>query len=239
MNSNTMTDAAEFTSFFEGFQRRIDVIRDYQQKLNRFVAQDFNLIDFLRPDEYRISELIAFLLDPVERHGQGAIFLQAFLAQLASVPAATMLQSRLADGGKVTVHLEEPTRARRRIDILVSISPEVVIGIENKPWAVDQPAQLAHYAEDLKNRYRSWALIYVRGDGGEPGEGTLPEERRRELLSQGCYAEWSYPVDFANWVTTCAKICEADKLRWLLRDFHSYVLSSFSLTGQENAGNVG
>jgi hypothetical protein len=225
-----MTSVAGFAAFFEDLQRRIGTIREYRQELNRFVAQDFNLLDFLRPVEYRMSELIAFLLDPRGVHGQGAAFLQAFLDRLDTVPVALELKSRLIAGQKVDITLEEPTRARRRIDILVSIG-QAAVGIENKPWAADQLAQLADYASDLEVRFPlHWALVYLRGDGRIPSEDVLPSERRGQLRSSGRYVEWCYVPDIADWVGICTKLCEADKMRWLLRDFHTFVLNTFRPT---------
>lgn len=227
-------------NFFEDFSHRISVMRDYRQQLNRYMALQFNLIDFLRPNEYRLSELIAFLLDPRAGHGQGTVFLHKFLECLErdSLPAASRLLSLLTTGERVRVKLEDQTLAYRRIDIVVGIG-EVGIGIENKPWALDQFAQLADYADDLKQRYRvAWALVYLRGYAGAPSEQALEPERRRRLLADRHYVEWSYVPHVANWIEACANICAAEKVRWLLRDFHAYVLNSFNC-GSLDMSNVG
>lgn len=232
--------SGNFSNFFDEFEHRITVLRCYREQLNRFVAQEFNLIDFLRPDEYRLSELIAFLLNPRAEHGQGPIFLQKFLERLQrdSVPAASRLLSLLAKGDGVRLKLEDQTLAHRRIDIVIGIG-SVGIGIENKPWALDQIDQLEDYARDLEQRYRlGWALVYIRGYTGAPSEQALPPERRKELLADHHYVEWSYVPDIADWIETCASVCAAEKVRWLLRDLHAYVLNSFNL-GSSDSGNVG
>lgn len=71
--------------FFDELRNRLALARDYDGQLNRLLAQRFNLVDFLQPDEYRLSELTALLLDPAGSHGQGQAFLRQFLSRL---PAA-------------------------------------------------------------------------------------------------------------------------------------------------------
>jgi hypothetical protein len=146
-----------------------------------------------------------------------------------AVEALEISAKRLPPGHALLLDRAKTTLAHRRIDIVVGIG-DVGIGIENKPWAVDQIAQLADYAKDLEQRYRlGWALIYVRGYAGAPSDQTLPPERRKQLLADHQYVEWSYMPDLAGWIETCESICAAEKVRWLLRDFHAYVLNSFNL----------
>jgi PD-(D/E)XK nuclease superfamily len=203
------------------------------EKLNRALASEFNFIDFLRPDELRVSELIAFLLDPRGGHGQGAAFLQRFLQYLNNVEAATAMSEEVANGMSVHVALEQPTRLGRRIDIVVSVG-QIGIGIENKPWAQDQEAQLSHYADYLEKRFRkAWALIYLRGYSGVPNDTVLPAERRRCLLENHSYIEWSYWADLAKWLKACIEVCEAEKVRWLLRDFLAYVQLNFDSVAEK------
>jgi hypothetical protein len=219
------------TEFFDSLQSRLDVLRGYRDKLNHLLAQDFNLVDLLHPDEYRLSALIAFLLDPNGGHGQRDSFLQRFLlrAQDQGIAAASALAKNILSGQEVHVALEESTRRNRRIDIVVSVG-SAAIGIENKPWAVHQDAQLADYAADLQ-RYESSGLIYLAGSPGEPSEESLPTTQRQYLLDQHRYAEWTYRHELAEWLAECSKVCEADKICWLLRDFRSYALTNFGLLG--------
>ena len=53
-----------------------------QQERSRLLGEEFNLFEILRVGHYEVtthSRLIAELLDPAGRHGQGALFLEAFL----------------------------------------------------------------------------------------------------------------------------------------------------------------
>lgn len=135
--------------------------------------------------------------------------------------------------------LEEPTRQRRRIDIVVSFGHSIGVGIENKPRAGPQLGQVDDYTKQLQAQYPTWLLIYLSGNGDPPPPESLPTNRRDALLAEGTYVEWSYPVEFATWLKECTRLCEADKVRWLIRDFQRYVASSFSLIGHQGWNDVG
>jgi hypothetical protein len=226
--------------FFDELSNRLVLLRDYDEQLDRLVAQRFNLIDFLQPDEYRLSELIALLLDPAGLHGQGPAFLRQFLSRLSAAPAARAFASALSlCDREVSVALEEPTRQGRRIDLVVSLGHSIGIGIENKPWAGAQLGQLSDYAKQLEAQYSTWLLIYLSDTGDPPPMESLPRERRDDLLAAGTYVEWTYPVEFATWLKECSQVCEAEKLRWLIRDFHRYVVSSFGLAYHQETKDAG
>jgi hypothetical protein len=214
--------------FLTDLRSRLVVVRDYRARFNVALAQDFNFIGFLRPDEYRLSELITLLLDPTGGHGQRSAFLKLFVERVAreEIPAAIALARAVNDGAEFHVALEESTRRNRRIDIVLSAN-SAAIGIENKPWAGPQEQQLGDYAKDLEKRYRVSALMYLSGDPTSPPEISLSVPDRQLLLDRHRYVEWTYHHDLAEWLNDCAKACDADKIRWLLRDFREYVLSNF------------
>src|SRR4051812_36234492 len=103
--------------------------RLYAQRL----APDFNVFDFIAPDELRLSAILAWLLDPAGSHGQGALFLAEFLREIG----LPWLDEDLA---LARVAVEAGTDVGRRIDVLVRL-PGAVLAIENKPFAADQPRQ--------------------------------------------------------------------------------------------------
>lgn len=103
-----------------------------------------NAFDLFRPDENKLSSLIADLLHPRGAHGQGSLFLNELLRSV-DLPVAGM-------NDHVSVKREVPTQEKRRIDLVLE-TPDVIVGVENKPWAVQQPDQLSDYLEAL----RRWA----------------------------------------------------------------------------------
>jgi hypothetical protein len=38
----------------------------------------------------------------------------------------------------------------------------------------------------------------------------------------------TYRVGIVEWLRECQKECKADKIRWLLRDFAAYIVSTFN-----------
>src|ERR1700688_527905 len=52
------------------------------RKADLFLAQDFNVFNFIQPNENRISDIFAWLLDPGGTHAQGETFLRHFVAML-------------------------------------------------------------------------------------------------------------------------------------------------------------
>jgi hypothetical protein len=57
---------------------------------------------------------------------------------------------------------------RRRLDIVVDLK-FFGIGIENKPWAGEQPAQIGDYVANLERRFAgNYKIIYLSAGGGEP-----------------------------------------------------------------------
>ena len=108
------------------------------------------------------------------------------------------------------------------------------LGIENKPGGVHQNEQVSHYADELARRFpKGWALIYLSGDGTPPPETSLCPEKREQLRKSGNYVELNYAEDLAEWLDTCVHGCEADKVRWFLRDFHDHVVTSLKNQGVE------
>ena len=59
------------TRFFAELAPRLEVARDLGRELDRKLAQQFNILDYLRDDELGLSRIIADLLNPKARHGQG------------------------------------------------------------------------------------------------------------------------------------------------------------------------
>ncbi|MCF4982443.1 hypothetical protein GIW61_29275, partial [Pseudomonas gessardii] len=61
---------------------RIASLAQAKKRYSAQLAPDFYLLDFLRRDENGLSRYFALLLDPQGVHGQGALFLKAFIGCL-------------------------------------------------------------------------------------------------------------------------------------------------------------
>ena len=140
--------------FYSGLIPKLQIYRQEKRRWDRFLSTDFNVVsEFIRPNENRLSDIIACLLDANGSHGQGSKFLDGFLKHLFKEKQP----NRIAElsGKQPQVKREDPTHYNknqsRRIDITVDFE-DFGIGIENKPWAGEQEYQLRDYYNHLKKK---------------------------------------------------------------------------------------
>ena len=222
---------------YSSLNDKLQIYREEKQSWDRFLSTDFNVVsEFIRPNENRLSDIIACLLEANGSHGQGSKFLDGFLKYLFNEKQ----HNRIAElsGKQLQVKREDPTHYNenrsRRIDITVDFE-DFGIGIENKPWAGEQEYQLRDYYNHLKKKYKGqgqqFCLIYLTPYGGEP-ESIKPED----FVQKGELYCLSYSSDILEWIEECWQLCESDRFRWFLHDFKEYIRNAFppSLTIKEN-----
>ena len=127
--------------FSLSLRQKLQIYRKEKLRWDRFLSTDFNVVfEFIRPNENRLSDIIACLLDANGSHGQQGKFLDAFLKRLFEPDRVAELS-----GKQPQVKREDPTHYNenqyRRIDITVDFEG-FGIGIENKPWDREQEYQL-------------------------------------------------------------------------------------------------
>lgn len=215
--------------FFEALHGRKKSFEDNYRYFAPQLAPRFNVFDFIRPDEMRLSEIIAALLsegfDPAyPQHSQGDAFFQLFMLKLG--------YADFECAAKIKVQLEVQTyrieNANRRIDILVEFGDkDFCLAIENKPWAKDQEKQLEDYGLHLgSSGYKDWLLVYLHGNGAEASEYSLSGESRKKLVAEKHYREIGF--DFiVEWLIQCEAQAKADHVRHFLRDFIAYCERNF------------
>lgn len=215
--------------FLHAVKIRVDSLHEAERRIADRLAPNFNLFDFLQRDENAISRCLACLLDPQETHGQGAKFLSAFIKYL-SLPTRTT--PNWLHGIPQRVQVEKATdrieNNMRRIDICIEW-PDGVLGIENKPWAIDQDQQLADYAIQLqrtasrKGSENQWLLIYLSDQ--QPDERSLPVAEKERYSKSGNYLEINYQT-LCDWLDECAKECKAAVVRIFIEELAKYIRSN-------------
>jgi len=210
--------------FFTPLEIKYSVIKE----INRYLAIDFNVFFLFSINENKISDIIAFLLDPKASHGQGYLFLKQFLEVLKE--KNEILNKKLENfeiwntHPEVCVIREKVTYTKRSIDIFIKL-PGFVIGIENKPWAKEQDKQLTDYYEYLeKVKEKDHLLIYLDGYGRE--SKTIGEERE-SLKKEGKFLELSYNNLLKPWLERCYSECKAEKVKMFLKDFINWLEVEF------------
>ena len=208
-------------AYLSGLRSELVQAREDIAAYNRKHSNGFNVFAYVRPNENGLSDILADLLDPRGTHGQGDAFLRLLEKELdVTFPA---------DCKAVKVDREEMTtyisNSRRRIDIVLDFGA-FGVGIENKPWAGEQPDQVKEYFSHLGGRYsQGFVLIYLSGDGQPPPSVAIEELIRRERQNE--FRLLAYRTGFVDWIRGCIDLCQAESFRWFLRDFLSYVLEKF------------
>ena len=217
-------DKRSLDNFFSNLRFRLDIFQTTKKQTDVYLASDFNIFDYIDPDENQISDIIRDLLDPRGKHGQDDIFLNEFL-KLIEITENYNAQ-------KVNLSREDPTsyimKSQRRMDIAIDFDKEFGIVIENKPWTGEQKDQIKDYRENTDRKYKGkYFLIYLSRDGSHPI--SIEPDIRKTLESEGKLKTISYPIEFKNWLESCYKECKAEKVRWFLRDFIKYVERKFKI----------
>lgn len=146
----------------------------------------FNLFKVLRVDEFEIrhSNVLGWLLDPLQNHKLGDAFLRGFLNEVSTVMKSTQFRDELTIpvidrhcGLNWTVLREVEYR-----DIQVECEElKLVVCVENK-WSAkehegseDKEGQLTRYSESVRASYSGWTKVFVF----LTPFGDLPSERSK------------------------------------------------------------
>lgn len=198
------------------------VIKDEAQNATRSTNTEieFDVFSLFRPNECDLSRILGMLLDPHGNHHQKELFLRAFVElvqrQSAPVPSLEWFDVSKWRG----YELESPTVAGRRLDVVLQFGGGLV-GIENKPWASDQNAQLSDYADHLESASPGrWLLVYLCN--WEPSQATLLPDRMRQFRAEGRLVQISFRL-LAAWINECTAACSSPRVRSFLSDFAKYV----------------
>ena len=230
----------QLSSFFAPLILRYKLMEEFKKQTDRYLASDFNLLEIISPDENKVSDIIAELLKPNGKHGQGKIFLEKFIETLRKFTNLGWIHSEILNASQVTVEREHFTNKGRRLDILLKFPKnQYIIGIENKLWADEQRNQLTDYAKYLdKVSNGKFLLVYLDGLGRKAT--SINPKFKEELERDGRFVELSYHNFLIPWLKECSKECEAEKVRWFLRDFIAWIkrnLKEVNYGGSSKEGN--
>lgn len=176
----------EHIKFLHDVYQTLEEQRAAARKTELRDANRFNPFEFFTSDENGLSAVLAFLLNPEEKHGQGDLLLNAFLKHMK-------LHSFLGyDRIKITTE-KTLNHSKRRHDIFIEgfLNNELswVISIENKLRdAGDQKDQVKEYLEDLAKQHyakgQQYCLIYLPPYEREPSEHSIKTEDLQVRLKE-------------------------------------------------------
>jgi hypothetical protein len=230
-SSHPIVSLSEVHQFLSDVSRLLE----RQRRRDRRLASNFNVFDLIEPDENKLSDVLAFLLDPHGGHGQGDLFLRTLLKRLELTSDSKLTKDAV-------VQREAPTHGilkwRRRIDVLAEAG--VLLAIENKVDSMEQSDQIRDYLKHLNHCARGGtvrsALIYLTPDGRSP-ESLRPSVLKWHQANRRVHC-WSYLVEILAWLRDCRRKSEAERIRQFLSDFIAYIESALkrdSVNDQDEA----
>jgi hypothetical protein len=217
-----MNDQVRLNHFFSVLREKRKAFADNYAYFAPKLAPRFNSFNFIRPDELKLSKILAMLLNPNGDHAQGDLFLQLFFTEIEiTYPNYT---TNIKVGCEVSTDRIENTA--RRIDIEVDFDRHFGLAIENKPWTYDQDKQLSDYAKQMGKKFENWCLIYLSGTDSDPHERSATAKQLKTLEENDQYKKINFS-HIVKWLKNCEAQCQADHVRHFLRDFISYCENEF------------
>lgn len=223
--SVTTFSRTQLDCFFRNAERHLTAFENARLLNDRKEATGFNVFQFIEPDENRLSDVLAFLLDPKESHGQGDLFLRLMFDRLGLLADAKCIQH-------ATVRREAATHnilnSRRRMDIVVDAG--AWLAIENKVDSPEQPEQVKDYLDHLHHYTRHSssvraALIYLSPNGRPPE--SVSEMQIDEIKASVELHCWNYHVELRQWLESCQRDCAAPKICQFLSDLMAYIKENY------------
>jgi hypothetical protein len=204
----------EFQQRFCMMSAAIGSIRNAWREIDRLWGHSFNIFRVLGVEtkEIRHSALITSLLDPNGCHGQGNLFLRAFLETLANCESERKARfpKTDADAGW-RVSKEKRTADGHYLDVVLECEQALII-IENKVGAPDGHEQVKVYGAWLerhsRRREKEKALLYL-----------TPEGRKSESAGDQDYFRISYHSQIRSWLKRCIGDVEAARVRDVLEQY--------------------
>ena len=211
---------SKIEALFSGVSATLKSVREVQKIYDPMLAFGFNSLNFFRPGENKTSEILAYFLNPKQKHGQGNSFLKKFLE---IIDFDTEKISELINKD-VKIECEHIIPNNRRIDIFISFEDSYCLAIENKIWAEDQGNQLTDYDLYLRNKFTdNYCLLYLTPYGKNPTENSISETIISQRKISSNIKIISYASQLINCIKEWSKLCRADRVRSFLIDFEQYL----------------
>lgn len=200
----------------------ITSLHEAKKRFSRQLAPNFSIFDYLQSDEMGLSNCLASLLTPQGAHGQGELFLLEFF-KLIDLAGDCQFRNKISTNELLNckVQTEKMTEHQRRIDIFLRMK-SAVVGIENKPWAVDQHNQLFDYANFLKGQAKdaSWLLVYI--SNREPAKSSISPEQLREWSDSRNFIVLNYS-QLCEWLRACSAQTSALAVRVFIEELEKFI----------------
>jgi len=206
----------KITELFEELETKIGFVDEINAQFGKTLALDFNSLDFWRIDEKKVSEILAFFLNPCERHHQGDLYLKLFIEHFD-------LDFTYSNVKEIKVETERVIDFNRRIDVFISYKEtDKLIAIENKirSETKDQQNQIADYINYLKRLNKdNFHLLYLAPKEKVLSDTSIGSEQRELYMDDKKLILINYEDDMVGLIHKFAIHSENDRVRAFLLDF--------------------
>jgi len=211
----------KINSILTEVKAKIDAHQEFKNEYNKELAFDFDFLTFFKIGENKVSEILAYFINPNNSHGQGDIFLSLFIEQFYNGKKELILSNP-------KIVCEQIILNNRRIDLYVKLK-NFTIAIENKIWAEDQPNQLDDYSVFLeKDTNSNYLLLYLTPFGSKPSEYSISKEKYDKLFAEKKINIISHKNDTLNLIDKWIIACKADKVTFFLKGFRNHMKQKIS-----------
>lgn len=213
-----MSDLTEIENLLNHVRSRVDAHKEFKSEYDKQLAFDFDLFSFFSVGENKVSQILAYFLDPKQSHGQRDLFLNDFIKafhheEIQSDKSSTTCEKGISNG--------------RRIDVYIQVG-DTVIAIENKIWAGDQYNQLKDYANYLEGTTKGkYLLLYLTPYGAQPSDTSISPDLKDTLVEEKKFKVISYKNDIHDLLNRWIGICGADNVSFFLKEFKKFIEIKF------------
>lgn len=211
-------------NFFSVISTKLAVVNEVDNLYGRVLANQFNSLDFWYLGENKVSQILAFFLNPQSNHGHGDLYLKLFIKHLE-------IDFAYSDFRKVNVAVEKRTDQNRRLDILIDYDGgKKLLGIENKIYenTTDGPNQLDHYLKYLQSESKdSYCLLYLSPKKKILGEHSINSVDKQTFLSSGNLRLINYEDHVIGLIHEFAVRSENERVRAFLLDFERKLIKNY------------
>lgn len=193
-------------------------------------SNEFSAFEYINLHEVLMSTIFKDLLNPRGKHGQGSLFFDEFLSLLEiEIPVLTERFSIITEA--LTSHLD----SNRRIDILLNWGDKFGIGIENKPYTIDQEYQLSDYSKQLSKEFNdNYVLVFL--SNRPPSEYSIEKDTLESLVKQKKYLHLDFN-DIIKWLEKSKEKVKSQKSQKLIYYLEDLINKIKMDVNNENRGN--
>ncbi|WP_341875946.1 PD-(D/E)XK nuclease family protein [Defluviitalea saccharophila] len=147
-------------------------------------------------DENFISDFLAYVLDPLQ-NGVGIEPLIKVIEEYSERGINILHNLTLAEKNNISIMREYTFSNGRRIDILINIQDELIIGIENKIFSSELENQTKDYADSISSSFPDceYVLLFLTPKGTPPESDDFSSMSYKQLIDQLRKVKFDYRDD--------------------------------------------